>query len=179
MQAQQPAIANPPEFLELIPMRPDERLDVQRVGAFLADKLPVQGLPEILQFEGGKANLTYLLRYGSGAETQEFVLRRPPLGPVAPSAHDMGREYRVLSVLYKAYPLAPRAYLYSEDASIVGAPFLVMERRKGIVIRQQMPQRFLGRPELYRRMSQMIVDGLADLHAVNPKAIGLEALGKP
>lgn len=179
MQAHQAPIVNPPEFLELIPMRPDERLDPERVGAFLADKLPVQGMPEILQFEGGKANLTYLLRYGSGAGSQEFVLRRPPLGPVAPSAHDMGREYRVLSVLYQAYPPAPRAYLYSEDTSIVGAPFLVMERRKGIVIRQQMPTRFLGQPELYRRMSRMIVDGLADLHAVDAKAIGLETLGKP
>jgi len=179
MQVQEPAIANPPEFLELIPMRPDERLDARRVGAFLADKLPVRGTPEILQFEGGKANLTYLLRYGSGPGAQEFVLRRPPLGPVAPSSHDMGREYRVLSVLYQAYPPAPRAYLYSEDVSIAGAPFLVMERRKGIVIRQHMPQRFLGQPDLYRRMSQMIVDGLADLHAVDAKAIGLDKLGKP
>jgi aminoglycoside phosphotransferase (APT) family kinase protein len=180
MQAAQPSISNPPEFLELIPMRPDERLDVAKVSAFLADKLPVSGLPEILQFEGGKANLTYLLRYAAGPEgPKEFVLRRPPLGPVAPSAHDMGREYRVLSVLYKAYSYAPRAYLYSEDTSIVGAPFLVMERRKGIVIRQTMPSRFLGKADLTRRMSQMIAERLADLHAVDPKTVGLEGLGKP
>ena len=179
MQVQPAAIPNPPEFLELIPMRPDERLDPEKVGAFLADKLPVAGTPEILQFEGGKANLTYLLRYGSGPAPKEFVLRRPPLGPVAPSAHDMGREYRVLSVLYQAYPLAPRAYLYSEDLAVVGAPFLVMERRTGIVIRQQIPGRYLGKPDLMRRMSGMIVDGLADLHAVDAQAIGLEALGKP
>jgi aminoglycoside phosphotransferase (APT) family kinase protein len=174
------AISNPPEFLELIPMRPDERIDAEKVAAFLKDKLPVTGTPEILQFEGGKANLTYLLRYRSQEKgTQEFVLRRPPLGPVAPSSHDMAREYKVLSVLYRAYPYAPRAYLYSEDPSIVGAPFLVMERRHGIVIRQQMPARFLGKPELMRRMSRTIVDGLADLHAVDPKAVGLDTLGKP
>jgi aminoglycoside phosphotransferase (APT) family kinase protein len=180
MPSPQPTRANPPEFLELIPMRPDERLDVAKVAAFLADKLPVAGTPEILQFEGGKANLTYLLRYRSaGQGEQEFVLRRPPLGPVAPSAHDMGREYKVLSVLYQAFPYAPRAYLYSEDASIVGAPFLVMERRTGIVIRQQMPARFLGQPQLMRRMSETVVDVLADLHAVDPKAVGLETLGRP
>jgi aminoglycoside phosphotransferase (APT) family kinase protein len=172
-------IANPPEFLELIPMRPDERLDVGKVAAFLSGKLPVSGTPEILQFEGGKANLTYLLRYPvAEGPPREFVLRRPPLGPVAPSAHDMGREYKVLSVLHAAYGLAPRAYLYTEDTSIVGAPFLVMERRTGIVIRTQMPARFLGRPELMGRMSGMIVDALADLHGVDPKAVGLEMLGK-
>ncbi|MFI5399455.1 MAG: phosphotransferase family protein [SAR324 cluster bacterium] len=180
MPSLQAPLANPPDFLELIPMRPDERIDAAAVAAFLKDKLPVTGTPEILQFEGGKANLTYLLRYRSTPQgTQEFVLRRPPLGPVAPSAHDMGREYKVLSVLYQAYPYAPRAYLYSEDTSIVGAPFLVMERRRGIVIRQTMPARFLGQPELMRRMSETIVDVLADLHAVDPKAIGLDTLGKP
>lgn len=170
------AIANPPGFTELIPMRADERIDPAKVGAFLEGKLPgVSGVPEILQFEGGRANLTYLLIYGGG----EYVLRRPPLGPVAPKSHDMGREYRVLSVLYKAYPLAPRAYLYSEDASIVGAPFLVMERRRGIVIRQEMPPEFRSNPELNRRVSAMLVDALADLHLVDAKAVGLDTLGKP
>lgn len=163
------------QFIELIPMRPDERIDARAVGAYLAGKLPhAQGEPEILQFEGGKANLTYLLRYPE----QEYVLRRPPLGPVAPKAHDMGREYRVLSVLYRQYPLAPRAFHFSDDAAIVGAPFLVMERRRGIVIRQEMPPRYLEQPRLYRKMSEAIVDALADLHAVKPEAVGLEKLGR-
>lgn len=164
------------QFVELIPMRPDERIDAGVVGACLSGKLPnAEGEPEILQFEGGKANLTYLLRYPK----QEYVLRRPPLGPVAPKAHDMGREYRVLSVLYQKFPPAPRAYYFSEDPAIVGAPFLVMERRSGIVIRQEMPPRYLGQPELYRRMSESIVDTLADLHAVKPESVGLEKLGRP
>jgi len=169
-------IQNPEGFLELIPMREDERLDPVRVGDYLKDKLPdASGTPQILQFEGGKANLTYLLRYPD----REFVLRRPPLGPVAPKAHDMERESHVLSRLHRAYSLAPRAYHYCADPSIVGAPFFVMERRIGIVIREKVPDRFLGRPELFGRMSQMIVDGLADLHLVDPNSVDLAGLGKP
>ena len=180
-------IKNPEGFLELIPMRPDERLDLRRVADYLRGKLPgVTGDPEILQFEGGKANLTYLLRYraaggdaGAGGAFREFVLRRPPLGPVAPKSHDMERESRVLSVLYQAYPLAPRAYHFSRDESIVGAPFFVMERRQGIVIREKIPARFQHQPALFRRMSEMIVDALATLHLVDPQPIGLDTLGKP
>ncbi len=190
-----------PGFLELIPMRADERIDPEKVGACLEGRLPnAGGTPEVLQFEGGKANLTYLLRYpaggeggeggegesdeaedgeGKGGAVQEYVLRRPPLGPVAPKSHDMAREYNVLSKLYAAYPLAPQAYYFSEDTDVVGAPFLVMERRRGIVIRQELPERFRGQPELNRRMGEMIVDGLADLHAVDPYKIGLGELGRP
>jgi aminoglycoside phosphotransferase (APT) family kinase protein len=160
---------------DLIPMRPDERIDAPRVGAFLAGKVPgAAGVPEIVQFAGGKANLTYLLRY-PGAE---YVLRRPPLGPVAPRSHDMAREYRVLSVLYRAFPLAPRAYLYCEEPAIVGAPFLVMERRRGVVIRNEMPARYLDRRGLNRRISEMAVGVLAQFHAVEPEAVGLETLGR-
>ena len=168
-------------FLELIEMRPDERIDAVKVGAFLEGRLPgAQGVPDVLQFEGGKANLTYLLRYRpEDGGALEYVLRRPPLGPVAPKSHDMGREYTVLSLLYRAYPLAPRAFFYSEDAAVVGAPFLVMERRRGIVIRQELPAPFRGQRALNRRISEMIVDALADLHAVDPYAIGLGDLGRP
>ena len=168
-------------FLELIPMRPDELIDPETVAAHLEGHLPgASGIPEVLQFEGGKANLTYLLRYpGSGGSMLEYVLRRPPLGPVAPKSHDMGREYKVLSRLNPAYSLAPQAYYYSEDPAVVGAPFLVMERRRGIVIRSEMPARFLGRPELNRRIGEMIADSLADLHSVDPDLVGLGDLGRP
>ncbi|MCZ6552733.1 MAG: phosphotransferase family protein [SAR324 cluster bacterium] len=176
MKRKAAAIENPEGFAELIPMRPDERIDPVTVGDYLRGELAdADGTPEILQFEGGKANLTYLLRYGE----REFVLRRPPLGPVPAKSHDMEREARVLSVLYRAYPLAPRAYHYCADPSIAGAPFFVMERRKGIVIREQMPERFQGRPELNRRMSAMIVDGMAALHGIDPESIGLGGLGRP
>ena len=172
---------NPPGFLELIEMRPDERIDAGKVAAALEGRLPgARGRPEILQFEGGKANLTYLLRYrAQDGGPLEYVLRRPPLGPVAPRSHDMAREHKVLSRLYRAYPLAPRAFLYSEDPAVVGAPFLVMERRTGIVIRDALPARFRGRPELCRRIGEMIVDAMADLHAVDAQAAGLGDLGRP
>src|SRR5574337_454903 len=121
---------------DVIPIREGEDFDQAGLAAYLRGKLPDADRPLVVeQFSGGAANLTYLLRYG---ET-EYVLRRPPVGPVAPTAHDMGREYRVLSVLYKGYPLAPRAYVYCDDPAIIGAPFFVMERRRGVVIRHAIP----------------------------------------
>lgn len=163
---------------ETIPVREDERFDEEKLSSFLRDKLPGADRPlQVVQFAGGHANLTYLLRYGP----QEYVLRRPPLGPVAASAHDMGREYRVLSVLYKAYPYAPRAYLYCEDPDVIGAPFFVMERRRGVVIRRAIPPQFGGGqdPVLNRQISEVLIDALADLHEVDYASIGLADLGKP
>ena len=161
---------------DTIPMRADEQLDTVRVAGFLRGKLEGSERPLIIrQFGGGKANLTYHLDYGS----HEYVLRRPPLGPVAAKAHDMGREYRVLSVLYQAFPLAPRAFLYCEDSEIMGAPFFVMERRQGVVVRQSIPSVYAAVPDAPRRMSAALVDALADLHAVDYAAIGLDELGEP
>ena len=162
---------------ELIDVRPDERFDETRLVEFLRGKLP--GTKESLsvrQFGGGKANLTYLLRYGAD---HEYVLRRPPLGPFAPSAHDMGREYRVLSVLHRAFPFAPRAYLYCEDKAVIGAPFFIMERRHGVVVRERLPARFAADADAPRRMSRALVDALAAFHAVDYAALGLSELGRP
>ncbi|MEM7799424.1 MAG: phosphotransferase family protein, partial [Chloroflexota bacterium] len=127
------------------------------------------------QFGGGAANLTYQLDYGS----HQYVLRRPPLGPVAKGAHDMGREYRVLSKLYQAYPYAPRAFLFSEDESLIGAPFFIMERRFGTVVRRKMPARYQEIPDAGRKMSLALVDALAQFHQVDYQAVGLSELGKP
>jgi aminoglycoside phosphotransferase (APT) family kinase protein len=91
----------------------------------------------------------------------------------------MHREYEVLSVLYQAFPLAPRAYLYHEGPEVVGAPFLVVERRSGVVVRKEMPQIFAGVEHAGRRMSEALVDSLAGFHAVDYEAIGLAELGKP
>jgi aminoglycoside phosphotransferase (APT) family kinase protein len=174
---------NPPET---IPVRADEDFDHERLGAYLRDKLPGADQPlAVQQFGGGHANLTYLLCYGVESDgtsaRHEYVLRRPPLGPVAATAHDMGREYRVLSVLYRAYPLAPRAYLYCDDASVIGAPFFIMERRRGTVVRRAIPPEFGGGTDaaVNRSISEGLVDALADLHAVDYRSIGLETLGKP
>lgn len=162
---------------DLIDVRPDERFDQERLHEYLRGKLP--GADEALsvrQFGGGKANLTYLLRFGS---QREYVLRRPPLGQYAPSAHDMGREYRVLSALHRAFPLAPRAFLYCDDEAVIGAPFFIMERCKGVVVRETLPASFASDAQAPRRMSEALVDALAALHAVDYGALGLSGLGRP
>lgn len=161
---------------ETIAVREGEHLDTERLEPYLRERLPeTEGPLTVAQFGGGHANLTYLLRFG---ET-EYVLRRPPLGPVAPSAHDMKREHRVQSVLYKAYSLCPRSYLYCDDPSFIGADFHVSERRNGFVIREDIPDRFKGKPDLNRRIGDMLVDSLAALHAVDPASVGLGEFGRP
>ncbi len=162
---------------ELIVVRPDERFDEARLLQFLRGKLP--GTDEALsvrQFGGGKANLTYLLRFG---DQRELVLRRPPLGPFAPSAHDMGREYRVLSVLHHAFHFVPQAYLFCDDKDVLGAPFFIMERCEGVVVRERLPAQFAKDPRAPRRMSEALVDALAAFHAVDYEALGLFDLGQP
>lgn len=161
---------------DTISMRPDEQIDARRLGDYLAGKLPDGDRPlAVRQFGGGAANLTYLLDF----EGHEYVLRRPPLGPVAASSHDMSREYRVLSVLHQAYPYAPRAFLFCDDESIIGAPFFVMERRHGVVVRRTLPDAYRAIPNAARRMSEALVDALAEFHAVDYQTLGLGQLGKP
>jgi len=164
------------EAAELIDERPDERLDRARLEPYLRAHLPgAEGPLSVRQFGGGKANLTYLLCIGEN----EFVLRRPPLGPIPPGAHDMRREHRVLSVLHRQYPPAPRSLWLCEDESITGAVFVVHERRHGFVIRDDIPPEFAGRPDLNRRIGDALIDALADLHLVPPAAVGLDDLGRP
>jgi aminoglycoside phosphotransferase (APT) family kinase protein len=163
---------------ELIDVRPDERFDAVSLGRWLEGKLEgATGTPLVRQFGGGHANLTYLLRYPA----VEYVLRRPPLGPVAPGAHDMAREYRVLSRLWRRFPKAPRAYHLCEDPSVIGAPFFVMERRRGVVVRNTVPARFGGGtdPVANRLLSEVVIDTLAELHSVDADACGLGDLGHP
>lgn len=165
-------IADDPELIEI---RPDERLEVTRLEPYLRAHLPnAEGPFTLGQFGGGHANLTYLVRFGK----DEYVLRRPPLGPVAPSAHDMRREFRVLSVLHAAFPLAPRSFLLCTDPEIIGADFQVMERRRGFAIRHEVPAQF-DDAATCRRIGEMVVDTLAALHAVDPASVGLGDLGKP
>lgn len=163
-------------MIDTIEVRPDERFAEAKLAAYLRGKLPgSENELKVRQFGGGAANLTYLLDYGS----HEYVLRRPPLGPVAKSAHDMAREYKVLSVLYQAFPYAPRAFLYCENTDLIGADFFVMERRRGVVVRRTMPPQFANFPDAARRMSEALVDALAAFHAVDYAALGLADLGQP
>ncbi|MEO8036525.1 MAG: phosphotransferase family protein, partial [Acidobacteriota bacterium] len=165
------------------PVRTSENLDWQRLAEYLRRELATAALPgfdpnaemQVEQFPGGHSNLTYLVRFG----TTEVVLRRPPFGPVPPRAHDMARESRVLTAVHPHFPLAPRPLLLCEDTSITGSVFYVMERRKGIVIRNAEPPQIEGNVELRRRISGSIVDTLAELHAIDIATHGLDSLGKP
>jgi aminoglycoside phosphotransferase (APT) family kinase protein len=160
------------------PIRPEERFDEERVAAWLRDNVPdlVGDAPiEFDQFPGGAANLTYRATAGD----TELVLRRAPLGPVAKGAHDMAREHRVLSRLWKAYEFAPRAYAYCDAPEVMGKPFFVMERRTGWVIRSKWPPGFGDDDEVRRRLAVNLVEALADLHLVDPHEVGLGDLGRP
>ena len=165
------------------PIRPGEELDFASLEKYLRDRLPDlikesridQPSMRIEQFPGGHSNLTYLIRLGQ----QEFVLRRPPFGPVAPTAHDMPREYRLLSMIHPVFDLAPRPYLLCEDISVIGAHFYLMERRRGLVIRRDIPKEIGNDMEARRRVSLAMVDTLASLHAVDIYSTGLIGIGKP
>jgi aminoglycoside phosphotransferase (APT) family kinase protein len=129
----------------------------------------------VLQFPSGYSNLTYLLKVGG----QEVVLRRPPFGNTVKSGHDMSREYTVLSKLAPVYPLAPRPLAYCEDTSVIGAPFYLMERRHGIIIRRQAPKGMPMDEATTRSLAFALIDGLADLHKIDWRKIGLGDFGKP
>jgi aminoglycoside phosphotransferase (APT) family kinase protein len=164
------------EAAEIIAPRADEQFDTSRLEPYLREHVPgATGPMAVRQFGGGHANLTYLVTFAD----REFVLRRPPLGPVAPGSHDMRREHRVLSVLHRVFPLAPHSLHLCEDESIIGAIFQVIERRHGFAIRADIPEAFRDRPELNRRIGNMLVETLAALHRVDPRAVGLEGLGRP
>src|SRR5436309_6952339 len=161
---------------------PGEQLDWPRLVAWLRAHLPacnVAGLdlshePEVAQFPGGHSNLTYLIRFGD----VDVVVRRPPFGPLPPTAHDMAREFRWLSALHGVFPLAPRPYLLCEDPAVIGSVFYAMERRRGLVVRAQEPPQLADKPEARRAVSEAFVDTLADLHALDV-AGDLRGLGKP
>ena len=158
------------------PIRPGEELPIPALEAFLLQKFPGSlGPLQVLQFSSGHSNLTYLLRLGDW----EMVLRRPPFGSNVKSAHDMGREFRVLSKLHAAYPEAPRVLLFCDDASILGSPFYAMERIRGIILRKDPPAALSFTPEIARRVSESFIDNLVRLHSLDYKAIGLGDLGKP
>ena len=171
-------IQNGPDQDDTISVRKDEQFDENKLHEFLRDKLNGAQLSlKVRQFGGGAANLTYLIQFGT--DDHEYVLRRPPLGPLAKSSHDMGREYKVLSVLYKLFPYAPQAYLYCEDSSIIGAPFFVMERKKGFVIRTKFPEHYNQIPHVARKISEALIDRLAEFHAIDYHALKLDDLGHP
>jgi aminoglycoside phosphotransferase (APT) family kinase protein len=158
------------------PVRPAEELDVARLQAYLSARWPDLAEPLVVeQFPCGYSNLTYLLRAGD----REWVLRRPPFGNQVKTAHDMGREFRVLKALSRVYPPAPVPYLYCEEESVLGAPFYVMQRREGVILRQRLPPGLDLAPDTLRRLSLAFIDHLAALHSLDYRAAGLGDLGRP
>jgi aminoglycoside phosphotransferase (APT) family kinase protein len=158
------------------PVRPGEELPLERLQEYLRQQFPeTSGSLAVEQFPHGHSNLTYLLRLGE----RELVLRRPPFGNPVKTAHDMGREYRVLSGLWAVYPAAPRPFIYCEDETILGAPFYFMERRCGVVLRQPSALGSTADPAMARRLGVALIDNLARLHTLDYRSAGLGDLGKP
>jgi aminoglycoside phosphotransferase (APT) family kinase protein len=161
--------------LEVADVRPEEELDWPALEVYLRARLDVSGAFTVQQFPNGSANLTYRIAFGE----QHLVLRRPPLGAVAQGGHDMGREYRALSVLWRGYDRAPRALHHCGDSSVIGSEFIVVEYRRGIVVWGAVPTSMAHLPDAGRRIGLATVDALADLHLVDYEQSGLVALGRP
>lgn len=154
-------------------------VDPARLGAYLSTRLPEleTGERDDIQVErhlAGHSNETFFVRIGS----HESVLRRPPRGAFLPTAHDVGREFRVLSALAGSDVRAPRPLLLCEDPDVIGAPFYLMERVSGLVIRDRLPAELDDR-SARRSIGEELVDSLVELHAVDWRAAGLEGFGKP
>ncbi len=154
-------------------VRAGEELDLAKLEAYLKDAIPgLDGALAVSQFPSGFSNLTYLLSVGE----RELVLRRPPFGSKVKSAHDMGREYKVLSALNPVYPAAPRPLTLCDDMDVMGAQFYVMERIRGAILRGDKPQGFDADAATVRRVCESFVGNLADLHGLDYTAAGLADL---
>jgi aminoglycoside phosphotransferase (APT) family kinase protein len=158
------------------PIRRGEELNEANLQAFLREHLKVKTDEiEISQFPAGSSNLTYCVHIGG----EEYVLRRPPFGNQVKSAHDMSREFNVLSRLSEIYKPAPKPLIYCADENVIGSEFYLMERRKGLIIRGKSPQTLENSPELQRKVCESFIENLAALHALDYEKIGLGDLGKP
>ncbi|GAA2994352.1 phosphotransferase family protein [Actinokineospora diospyrosa] len=157
------------------PVRAEDAFDVAAVHAWIRSTMDIPDVePEVGQFPGGASNLTYLLSYPD----RELVLRRPPVGRKAASAHDMRREFRVQRALKPVYPYVPEVLGLCEDHSVLGSDFYLMERVHGTILRGDLPPDMSLTPAQARELSTALVDRLIDLHRVDPGAAGLADLGK-
>ncbi|VVP68634.1 hypothetical protein PS910_00403 [Pseudomonas fluorescens] len=157
-------------------VRPGEELDTAVIDTYLKARIPtLSGAPAISQFPGGASNLTYLIQYPG----QELVLRRPPFGHKAKSAHDMGREYRILNQLNAGFPFCPKAYAHCTDESLIGGEFYVMERVQGIILRADLPPDLGLDASHTEALCKSFIDRLVQLHQVDYSTCGLGDLGKP
>ncbi|MCX2743071.1 phosphotransferase family protein [Mangrovivirga sp. M17] len=151
-----------------------DKVSFDNLQKYLKDALDISGTVEVKQFPSGFSNLTYLIK----TEEKEYVLRRPPVGANIKSAHDMSREYKVLSLLKPVYDKIPDPIAYCDDENIIGASFYLMERVKGIILRQKPPKGVVLNAELMKELSTKTVDLLAELHSI-PLEGELKNFGKP
>lgn len=165
------------DFLDrAVHVREGKDLERSRLADFLKKEIPhLSGTLAIHQFPSGFSNLTYLVTVGS----TELVLRRPPFGTKAKSAHDMFREFRILKALKPVYHYCPDPLAYSDDESIIGSPFFVMERLKGIILRKDLPAGLTFSPGQAARLCESLVDVQLELHSLDFKKIGLDGFGRP
>ena len=157
-------------------IRKGEELDIKKLDAFLSDKLT--GFTEIKalkQFPGGFSNLTYLV----ADDKNEYVVRKPPFGAAIKSAHDMSREFKVLSLLAPVYNKIPQPLAFCDDESVIGAPFYVMERVKGIILRNKIPAGLNISKVHFNQLSHQAVDNMVALHSLELERSNLISLGKP
>jgi aminoglycoside phosphotransferase (APT) family kinase protein len=154
-----------------------EKIEQEKLLDFLRQSLELPDKPmELIQYKGGYSNLTYLLKIGD----KEMVLRRPPLGKKISKAHDMAREFRILEALQKAgYTKIPKPLLCCEDESIIGAPFFLMEKVDGLILRNKMPEGIDLTAGYFQQLSKNTIDVLLDLHHLDLNQSGLGQLGKP
>ncbi len=151
-------------------IRKGEELDSAGVEAFLRETIPkLQGEMIIRQFHSGHSNLTYLVTFGD----RQVVLRRPPFGTKAKTAHDMGREYRILSALKDIYQYGPEPLAYTEDNSIIGCPFYIMERIEGIIVHREFPSDIMESPDNVRALCRKLIEVQYELHSIDFAKLGL------
>jgi aminoglycoside phosphotransferase (APT) family kinase protein len=157
-------------------VREEDAFDVSAVDAWLREQgadVP-DGTPQVRQFPGGASNLTYLLSYPS----RELILRRPPTGAKAKSAHDMSREYTIQSRLAAAFGLVPDMVAFCGDPDVIGSDFYVMQRLDGTILRRDLPDGMTLGEQDARTLCENFLDVLVRLHRVDPAAAGLESLGR-
>jgi len=156
-------------------VRDEDRLDAGNIDAFFKQHVPdLQGPPAIRQFPGGASNLTYLISYGE----REFVLRKPPAGVKAKSAHDMLREARVMAALKPHYPFVPTILASCNDQAVLGSDFYVMERLRGIILRRDLPAELGLDTAGVRQLCLNFIDRLVELHQVDVSRPNVAAIGK-
>lgn len=156
--------------------REGEIPDIQKLNEYVLHHTSALGIiKDIKQFPSGYSNLTYLLKTAE----KDYILRRPPVGAAIKSAHDMGREFNVLSKLIPHYPLVPEPILLCNDEEIIGAPFYIMERIQGVILRASNARSLKIDADQFRIISTALVDNLAALHSIDIKETGLDQVGKP